>query len=245
MKGDLSFHVLSIVIGLIVSIISFLLSSLMPPSFQAQGVGVAIILGLTTTVVYDRIYYSQKLSEVRKDIIQTLRVGNHYKAGYTIYRTERQALEYLIRMIPSAVMVKNTRLSGVVARGMIGTGHRVISAHDRAVVTAVEAGADFRLVCDKSDPEGVDLLKEELEKAKKSDTYGSAILHLVEFGNSPVLQMIILSYADGSSEALVGWELAGDVSTNPAVIAFRDSDIVEVLNSIFDKYAARGGAEPL
>lgn len=235
MPQDLQSHILSVIISLLVGIVVFYLSKFVTAG-SPESVGLAIVAGIGVHLVFDRVAYRKKIDHTKQDIIESLRVGTPFEAGYRILKNEDEAMDYLNSVLPSAKSAWNTRLDN--QKGFYGISFlKRMNAHDSQLMEIVERGGELRFVFEKENDEApATILRERYSELKDKRATGTMGLYFVDFGYTPVLQMIIIEGNDGLSEALVGWSLGNEKSFSYQVALFRDPPIVQFFRSVFEEY---------
>ncbi|MFY1710849.1 hypothetical protein [Tritonibacter mobilis] len=200
------------------------------------SVGLAVVSGIGTQLIFDRIAYRRKIDATSDRIIRTLRVGTPFEAGFRIFRSEKEAVAYVESIIDSVTAVWNTRL---------GTGdgsyskvfHLNSDSFDDQILKVAARGGDVRMVIEVSDEDlSRDPYLNKIEKFLSSNKTGVVESYPVKFDVAPVQQILILENNDGLSEALVGWSVGKEYSFKYEVCLFRDPPIVDFFKNSFDEY---------
>lgn len=235
-------HIISTAVSLAVGGLGFLAIDLLSNN-PAQAVALAVVAGIITHLIFDRIAYRRKLEQTRNEIVESLRVGTPFESGYRVFDREQDAIEYLVAMLPTATSIWNTRISDHSSVFGIRFRSGLIDDHDGAILTAMKAGAEYRLVVEKSRRDDLnDFLKICTDLSPKKG-FGGGIIYNVEFGFTPVTQMLIFETHDGNSEALLGWGMGNEADVDSKVLLFRDKMVVDFYKNIFNQYTKNAPSE--
>lgn len=232
---ELRDHVISTSVSLLVGAIGYAGVQLLSTN-QAEAVALAVVAGIITHLIFDRIAYRRKIEKTRNEIIESLRIGTPFEAGFRVFEKEREAIEYLIAMLPTAKAIWNTRISDHSSVFGIKLRAGLIEDHDAAIMKAISGGAEYRLVVEKSRRQEIDpFLANCLENSGKKD-FGGGVIYTVEFNFRPVTQMLLFETSEGTAEVLIGWGMGNEQEVDSKVLLFRDKAVVDFYRNIFNQY---------
>jgi hypothetical protein len=131
-----------------------------------------------------------------------------------IFDSMPDALQYVIDNARRCKGIYNTRLANPDAVERLRL-QELYQKHDNAIVEAVARGCDCSLVVDVV---GI----KSIERFRRVKTRQNFRTYQVEFGISPVLQMILLEYKDGSCDILSGWQVGGQRAEDAKTTLIKD-----------------------
>lgn len=236
-------HVFSAAFGIALSFVAALIGGIigMPSNVTLAS---AMVLGVMSTMIADRIFYISRLDEVKSQIISTLRIPESF-SGYLIYKRGKDALSYINANIPRAVKIYNTRLEQANSIATTSYVKALISDQDRLISEAVAKGADFEFIYEKLRASEVSKLRDKFCDAANSPSGGGCVFYAMDAGGAPVLQMLILEYEDLTADALVGWDMGNDKAPDAGVIRFSERPVVDFFIDVFKTYARLSAAEKI
>lgn len=235
-------HVISTAASLAVGFVGYFLARLLSER-PAEAVALSVVAGIITHLIFDRIAYQKKIETTRNEIIETLRVGTPFEAGYDIFDREQDAVSYLAAMLPTAKLIWNTRISD--HSSVFGMRFRsgVFSEHDNAILEGIKTGAECRFVIQKQRRNEIDLLVNSYNAISDKRGSGGLIIYAVDFAYQPVTQILIFETRDGNCEALIGWGIGKESDFQAKVLRFRDRAIVDFYKGLFERYTLGADAE--
>ncbi|MGH1457401.1 MAG: hypothetical protein ACRBBT_00715 [Paracoccaceae bacterium] len=235
MGQELKDHAIAFFVSILLGAAVFVITASLGTA-NAESVALGVVAGLGTHLIFDRVAYRRKLDATKKEIIETLRVGAPFEAGYTIYSSEKDAVRYVNSVLQNAVSVWNTRL-GTLDSPSSRTFKTMIDEHDKQILGVLQRGGDVRIIHEvlASTNQADDFMKA-AGRILETDGAGTFELYAVDYALAPVQQMIIIEFSDGSSEALVGWAVGEEKSFNYKVCLFRDRPIVNYFRTVFEEY---------
>lgn len=228
-------HVISTAVSLAVGGLGFLAIDFLSDN-SPQAVALAVVAGIITHLIFDRIAYRRKLEQTRNEIVESLRVGTPFESGYRVFPRERDATSYLMAMLPSAKLIWNTRISDSTAVYSKRFNRGEINEHDRALLNAIKNGAECRIVIQSDRRDEISPFVTACEELSTNGCEGGLLVYNVDFGFQPVTQMIIIETKEGGREVLIGWSMGKEIGFESSVVLFRDRQLVDFFASIFDLY---------
>jgi hypothetical protein len=233
--NDVRDQVIAFITSAVVGVGVFLLTNTFAKD-PSSSIALAIVSGIGTHLIFDRVAYRRKIEDATIKIIQTLRVGTPFEAGFRIFRSEKEAVSYLNSILENVTVVWNTRLGG-----KSGSYSKVffqsVDTFDDAVLRVAARGGDVRVIVetDSDDLDGDPFLAK-IDKFTSGSASGVVEVYPVKFNCAPVLQIVIVENQEGMSEALIGWSVGEERSFTYQVCLFRDPPIVEYFKALFDEY---------
>jgi hypothetical protein len=157
------------------------------------------------------------------------------ESNATTFASMPEALRYVIENARRCKGIYNTRLANPDAEERLRL-QELYRQHDKAIADAIIAGCDCSLVVDVAGLKSLERFKH-VERRQNFRTYQ------VEFGLSPVPQMILLEYKDGSCDILSGWQVGGQHAEDARTTLIRDATNGTMWQSFlhqFREYEKRG-----
>jgi hypothetical protein len=152
-----------------------------------------------------------------------------------MFESMPEALRYVIDNARRCKGIYNTRLANPDAVERLKL-HELYQKHDKAIADAISSGCDCSFVVDVAGLKSLERFRY-VENRQNFRTYQ------VEFGHSPVLQMILLEYKDGSCDILAGWQVGGQRAEDARTTLIRDVTSGTMWQSFlhqFREYEKRG-----
>lgn len=233
--SELRDHIIAFVTSTVVGICVFFATSTFAND-PSSSIALAIVAGIGTHLIFDRVAYRRKIENATAKIIQTLRVGTPFEAGFRIFRSEKEAVSYLHSILENVTVVWNTRLGG-----RDGSYSKVffqsVDTFDDAILKVAARGGDVRVIVEvDSEDVKADPFVQKISRFSSGGTSGVVEVYPVRFSRAPVLQIVIAENQDGMSEALIGWAVGEERSFSYQVCLFRDPPIVEFFKNLFNEY---------
>ena len=227
-------HVTTMVIGIVIGLISYF------PLRQWRYVGeegaayIGLFLSIIAVIISDRVFYQSRLMEIKSYVRDAIVQSAHFDHTSRYFRTTLEALDYALEMLPKASRIWNTRLyspeNAPVFKDL--TKRRV--ALDKGIMEQVLAGACLDFVCSSSYTKDIEFVQSRYASSSKEK--GEIALYLFDTHGLPLIQMIIIEFADGRREALIGWIFSNKRSRTDGVWSVRDSKAVDFFLGVFETY---------
>lgn len=242
---DLRDHIISTSVSLGVGIGGFFGARVLSGN-PAEAVALAVVAGIVTHLIFDRIAYRRALHVTRNDIVESLRVGTPFESGYRVFKKESDANAYLLAMLPNASLVWNTRISdhsSIFARRFRQTKQNTLNDHDKCIAAAVASGAECRFLIERQRRDEINYFVTICSESAAKAGAGGLIVYTADFDFKPVLQMLIMEDSDGNGEVLVGWGVGKEEGYDAPVLLFRDKAIVIFFKQLYEKYTVGADVE--
>ncbi|HEX8481939.1 MAG TPA: hypothetical protein VF650_08565 [Allosphingosinicella sp.] len=225
-------HLLPLIIGVLVAVISAIL---VPLAGMGERLDLQIVLTVTSVSIVllaERWFTQDKISEMIAIFQEDLRAVPQFTTGGLAFSDEEAAFEYLVVNAAVATEVSNTRFMDPATTHYQGGTEYVLGALDQVILRQVKRGMSYRFVCDTT----AAAYARSFCKAVEGHKGLKFSVRIGEFSRTFALQLTILHYEKRQSEVMVGWTYAGEKRGDEQVLLFRNPEAVSYFEKLFVRY---------
>lgn len=186
----------------------------------------ACYAGIMLFLLFERQFVSDRFKEAEKTII----AGVKGRAHVTEFADAVMAVEYITRNASSCARIQNTRFRNLRQLPASGPTRKKLHAMDTSIVAATREGCEYQIVCDAAHADELEHYSPLYPIGSDDSAKGNLFAFVLTTNDLPILQMTVLTYKDGTREALVGWDMGGNKTPHMPVLLFRADDNAAVCN---------------
>lgn len=211
-------HIQSFIGGAILSILTYIVVGLTGDKTLASTA--SIVAGIMSFLISERQFVSDRFDKAEKMIIDNVRNRVFVKR----FDDHFDAIQYIINNAGSCKKIINTRFRPPTSLNLAGPLRKKISAQDAAIVQAIRSGCEYELVCDVNCLSELKDYEPLHPLGADDNTKGHVVLFVLDTKSLPIIQITILIYKDERKEALVGWNIGGNKTSDMPILLFRDNE---------------------